>query len=264
MHVFRVNEILCFSVRSLQARRRVQKWSIDMPSEWFTPFLPVVGVLIGWLLNELGARLRARGEVRRRLGEAISTLLALRQELNQLLAKWNTHRELFKPVDIGRFEEHRKRSSQEFPSFAPDIISDDKVKESVKVASGVDPVMGYRLQSQIASIKVMLGVDLADAMQNSDAYIRGLSLIEAGHELHSKFLDKTLLRMSLYMGPIIWYRVRKELQRQAELSNKITEASKAVLEPLLESMRVEAVSGVAPKAAKRGGGIRGNNEDGQS
>src|SRR5262249_23007275 len=44
-----------------------------------TTFLPLVGVLIGWLLNELGRSLHSRVEDKRRIAKILSSFLYIRR-----------------------------------------------------------------------------------------------------------------------------------------------------------------------------------------
>jgi len=55
-----------------------QKHTINMkPEYWF----PVLSLILGWLLNELGQLFRLRREERKAFGRAIADLLEIRHEL---------------------------------------------------------------------------------------------------------------------------------------------------------------------------------------
>lgn len=192
-----------------------------MRGDWLNQFLPVLGVVVGWLLNEISARLRTRGETRRRLGEAVGTLLWLRHELRILLVTWEFHKDDKPGLMPHSFEASRKRAIQRMPHFHPEALNDQRLQEAIRVASGINPVLGSRLEGNLAMLKVLQRTDLKAFSRDADAYIRTLSALEVGHLLNIKELTSITARLAFHMGFLTWASVVWEM-RNLDRSTKKT------------------------------------------
>src|SRR5215218_6124381 len=114
-----------------------------MQVAWFVPYLPLLGVVVGWLLNELAARLRARGDTHRRLGETVAVLISLRQEITNIITTWESYKDYINVTSV--YETMRKRAVDRAPFFNMDDACEKRLDEAVRTSSGVNPVLGYRL-----------------------------------------------------------------------------------------------------------------------
>ena len=110
-----------------------------------SPFLPLLGVLIGWLLNEVGRSIRSRIEDKRRLAKILSSFLYIRRvikvnvDLTRLL--------LAKPDLPSGMREHLERASIQDNGKLDTI--DGELRESVLALSEVDPLLAFELRTWI-------------------------------------------------------------------------------------------------------------------
>ncbi len=199
----------------------------DMDIKELALLLPVLGVIIGWLLNELGDRLRANGDTRRRVGESLAVLLSLRRDMaNIVLAS-----EQFKDrvTSWKEYEPFRQRALRRQPNFQLHEASDERLDETAKTIAGVDPVLGYRLLNIIGSHKLTKRSELTALSTNPQAYIPAISILEAGLELNKNELEAIIRRLAFKMGVVTWLAVlrtfreeEKSLNRNIDFAGKVS------------------------------------------
>lgn len=173
--------------------------------------LPVLGVAIGWCLNELSQLWRARREDRKAIGRALSDLLLIR---HRLLGIPKVVEELSKRLSIP--EPAQVLLGHILSSWIPVDALTKRYEEAVTLVSGIDPLLGFRLRSQ-------------DLVSTLTAQLRAVALNDLGSvSAWPKFdrwfleqivpeLDRMVLDVARGFSWLAWIRTRRRLKRAFEL-----------------------------------------------
>lgn len=187
-------------------------------------WLPLIGVAVGWILNQLGQWFVFRREERKAIGKALADLLDIRHRLLGMAKAVDALSHRFgipveaKPMIRTVFEQF----------FPPDADLGKRYNESVGLVSASNPVLGFRLRSQ-DMVSPMLSQLRAAAVSNGPE--GGLFFAKLETELmrhvepHFEQLIKLLARQH---GWLTWWTVRgllaKPLSVPEELLTTLAEA----------------------------------------
>ncbi len=173
--------------------------------------LPVLGVAIGWSLNELSQLWRARREDRKAIGKALSDLMLIRHRLlwiPKAVEEISKHLPIPEPVQV--------LMGHVFSSWIPVDALTKRYEEAVTVVSGIDPLLGFRLRSQ-------------DLVSSLTGQLRAMALNDPGSvSAWPKFerwfleqivpeLDKMVLDVAWSFSWLTWFKTRRKLRKTPEL-----------------------------------------------
>jgi hypothetical protein len=173
-------------------------------SNW-TLILPLVGVVVGWVLNEFSHVFRLRREERRAIGRVLSDLIGIRRHL------------LAVKVMAEQIGKHGNFSAQEqvyfqwiIDSFMPELEDfHNKYQESVKIVSGIRPVLGFWLGLQDQSRPVIRRIREVMAI-NEQASTKWLEL--SPHLTDTESLDGIIVKLARLHGWRTLYNVKNHLK----------------------------------------------------
>ncbi len=113
-------------------------------SVYSIPLLAILGVIVGWLLNEFSAWIKVRREDRRAAGQALSELLSIRRRLQAIPFVLD---EIKKRAPIAPVSEVQARNL--FDSFLSDISDiQRRYNQAIDIVAGRLPVLAFHLRSK--------------------------------------------------------------------------------------------------------------------
>jgi hypothetical protein len=205
------------------------------------PFLPLVGVAIGWFLNELAGTFRVAREERQGLKSALPPLLILYFEqyrINEILTfcnlrmgndfEKNFHElkknkadsvtiEKFLTDYMAQFEEMRKQNIA-LPEKNTENLSED-LSSALASLSKVAPVYAYRARKLFSEFTLFQELEMPSPSGRHSEYLQTFGLILAVFRSdmhHLKSLIKCIaFKAGLMQYVQIWWLLRKE---EGELS----------------------------------------------
>lgn len=183
-------------------------------------WLPLIGVAVGWVLNQLGQWFVFRREERKAIGKALADLLDIRHRLIGMTKAVDALSHRFGiPAEAKPFM--RTVFEQFFP---PDADLGKRYNESVALVAAVDPVLGFRLRSQ-DTVSPMLHQLRAMALANGPE--GGLFIAKLESELMSHFdphLERLIRLLAKQHSWVTWWRVDGLLKKPLELPDGFLDA----------------------------------------
>lgn|SRR4030066_116508 len=165
---------------------------------------PLIGVALGWLLNELSTHFRTKGAEKRDLGKTIVTLLYLRHEIVRLGALLDMFKDTY---STERYEKFRQLSYERYT--LPENIASASLDSAIESVATVSPVLATRLKRAKEAYIFSRKVKLDHSSKNKDVYLQLLSSNEAITDLNLRDIEKVILRLSFRHGFLTWLQVRK-------------------------------------------------------
>lgn len=167
-------------------------------------FLPLIGVAVGWSLNEAGAYAKRTIERKRTIGKAIALLYFLCLEMVQL----KSVQESFKNMspDIKEWERLRKRSFEQYTLNDSDFLK--KLETTVDEIAEFYPIKAYELRELLVKYQFMKSKSLDVFTPNPESYIYVLSVYEAGFLIYQHQLERILRFLTFRHSKSSWIRIR--------------------------------------------------------
>lgn len=192
-----------------------QKHMINMKLEyWF----PVLSLILGWLLNELGQLFRLRREERKAFGRAIADLLEIRHELKSFNVIFG---EIKKRLPVSPNDEFVARKFLE--DFIPQTENlQERYNEAVTLIASIDPLLGFRLRSK-DQFKPFLR-KLRPLLENDESTKSFIAQFE--DKVSDKFaenLEKLILDLAKAHRWKTWWKVRRRFSKPEDISKEIDE-----------------------------------------
>jgi hypothetical protein len=171
---------------------------------------PIIGVIIGWLLNVVSNYSKYRIELKMHSGKALTYLIIICDQvtlLNKSLDKWKDNVDSWE-----EFEKMREYSMKRY------LLASEKMAENIdnafKELSGIHPLYARKL----LGIKDMLlfhkSISLTETVKIKPLYIKVLSAFEAAMEITAKELKKEVLRLSFKHGIITWIKMKYSFSKR--------------------------------------------------
>lgn len=213
--------------------------------------LPIIGVGLGWCLNELSQLWRARREDRKAMGRALTDLLLLR---HRLLAVPKAVDELSKRFPIP--EQGQTVLGHILSSWIPIEALTKRFEDAVTLVSGIDPVLGFRLRSQ--DLLATLTAQLRVAALNDPKSVCAWPEFERWLlEQIVPDLDRMVLDVARGHGWLTWFKTNRRLKRGLEFPlgalDGLTSTLQAQIRRAAEKPRKEDAS-AAQTSDERGKG----------
>jgi hypothetical protein len=170
---------------------------------------PLIGVAVGWLLNEISGYSRGRASTKRALARGITLLLYLYHEGMRL------ERTLDKLKDASsspaEYERIRQHSVERY--LQDDANYQSALEDAIKIVSEISPLEGLELKRIKEAHFFYRKIKLSESSKAPDIYIKQLSIIEAATEINLKSLREQIHHLSLRHGLITWFRIRSNLRK---------------------------------------------------
>lgn len=188
--------------------------------------LPLLGVVVGWILSQLGQWLLGRREERKAVARALADLLQIRHSLLVLSKAIESLSSQFSiPPE---FQTTLKVLLTRLLPEDGDIAK--RYSESVSLVAACNPILGFRLRSQ-DNISPMLQrlreTAVADPNPVSGAVLAKLERDLLKHL--NEHLEDLLRELASMHGMITGLRVRRQLKRPLELPSGVLDSLKAHL-----------------------------------
>jgi hypothetical protein len=167
-------------------------------------FLPLIGVAVGWFLNEAGAFAKRAIERKRAIGKAIALLYFLCLEMVQL----KTVQESFKNMstDVKEWERLRQRSFEKYTLNDPEFLK--KLEATVDSIAEYYPIKAYELRELLAKYQFMKSKSLDVFTPVPETYISALSAYETGFLIYQFQLERLLRFLAFRHSKISWMQIR--------------------------------------------------------
>lgn len=176
--------------------------------------LPLAGVTVGWLLNQITQSFVGRRDRKRALGRVLEGLLDVRHRLRSIPVAVS---ELAKRLPIG------PQDQLTMSVVLGGLIPQETLKsfdEAVTAVAAEDPVLGYRLRSQNLAPTILDQVRrlaLSDP-NGAEAWAESEKAF-IGHVL--PHLEEIILEVAKIRGWATWFRVRTTLKRRIEIPDSL-------------------------------------------
>jgi len=166
-------------------------------------YWPVIGVLVGWLLNTITNHSKFRVEQKMHSGKALTYLMIIHSQLSIL----NKHLEGLKDL-VDSWEEYEPLRARQVQKHF--LASEDLLK-NVEVAfvelSGVNPILADKLIGMKNVLAKYRSSKLSQSSKSTKIYIRLLSAQETVNELLEKELLKEIHWLAFKYDLVTWCRV---------------------------------------------------------
>lgn len=181
-----------------------------MMSDTFLPsILPLIGVVIGWLLNEAASFFRGRSNDRKTIGRAINKLLGLRRAIQEILTTIHTVDQLYK---VGESSEEIKKFAARLEIEGLKIIEENHDSLLNDIAA-FDPILSFEVGHEIHGISFMCKNAIDHAIFGNHSHEKWRELFKETNEFSQRELIKALegfiLRLSYKKSLILYYRMKK-------------------------------------------------------
>lgn len=173
--------------------------------DW-SKLLPLIAAaLFGWLFSEGSNVIRLRREEHRAIGRALSDLIIIRRHILAV-------KEIVKKVrELNKFSPREQLFFQiAIDLFIPkDEGLQSRYEESMRVMTGIKPLLGYELVSQGQLLSTMGTLKQLSAT-NDDTASAWEEL--AGHIEDTSYLDDLIIRLAWSHGWRTWFGVKRHLR----------------------------------------------------
>lgn len=167
-------------------------------------FLPLIGVAVGWFLNEAGAFAKRAIERKRAIGSAISILYFLCLEMVQLKSVQESFKNM--STDVKEWERLRKRSFEKYTLNDTEFLK--KLESTVDAMAEYYPIEAYELRELVAKYQFMKSKSLEAFVPIPEAYISVLSAYENGFLAYQFQLERILRFLAFRHSKSNWIRIR--------------------------------------------------------
>lgn len=153
--------------------------------------LPVIGVLIGWLLNSLTGFLKGITEKQKILAKALTQLHFLYLEQAKVLNHFEWLKDTFGINP--KYEKMRFRAMERY------VLNNDNFKISLDIVnevSAIYPMTAIDLKGLIENYSSVQKMQLTSSSQDKELYLKLLSLFEVAFELEHEQLRKIIFKLA--------------------------------------------------------------------
>ena len=173
--------------------------------------LPAIGVIVGWLLNELSQIFKSRREARRVINKSLYSLLDLLLMLNQ---KKSLLKSALKPNKLDDFQrdilvrlfEDRRFNSDDFKK---------KLLQTINDLAEIDPILCQALMINSESVYIFGKIKNSETHDLPDR--NNMEFMYQTLEVFTKQLE--ILTRKLITKHSIWMRVRYEIYKRKNLGD---------------------------------------------
>jgi hypothetical protein len=166
---------------------------------------PLVGVALGWLLNQVGGAWKDRAEKRKALGGILAALMGMYSEVKVL----RHHHESFKDaLGLGPlYEAFRKRAASRY--LPPTGTTQSAFGQAIKSLAAFDPVLSLELANVQRILEWYPAISLEAQAANREAYVKGVSVLEVGLDIAQAELWQLIRKVSWSHGIVTAIRVAR-------------------------------------------------------
>lgn len=181
---------------------------------WF----PVLSLILGWLLNELGQLSRLRREERKAFGRAIADLLEIRHELKAFNVVFGEIKKRFAVSPNDEFV--AKKLLEDFIPQTENL--QERYNEAVTLIASVDPILGFRLRSK-DQFKLLLRKSrlLLENDESTKSFITQFE--DRFSDKFVEILEKLILDCAKVHKWKTWWKVRRRFLKPEDISKEIDE-----------------------------------------
>lgn len=184
-----------------------------------TVLLSLLGVVVGWVLNEASSVLRTRRDQKKTYGRALLRLLQLREIFDGEIGRIQLAKELRRN---GRFNEHpRKMLIEEREKDLADFS--DGNDEALSEVSTADPVLSYELNFHVRRMRnVMMLAGSYAYPQESDEWDKFWEeALLGGEEVGLKVLivdtENLMMKLARRIGFLSLWKIKAHLKQAKQL-----------------------------------------------
>lgn len=167
-------------------------------------FLPLIGVAVGWSLNEVGAVAKRAIERKRAIGKTIALLYFLCLEMVQLKTVQENLKNM--STDVKEWERLRKSSFEKYTLNDPDFLK--KLETTVDSIAEFYPIKAYELRDLLAKYQFMKSKSLDVFVPSPETYIHALTTYEVGFLIYQFQLERILRFLAFRHSKSSWIRIR--------------------------------------------------------
>lgn len=185
--------------------------------------IPLVGVIIGWFLNEIGQLLRLRREDRRAIGRALADLMEIR---HNLFVVKKVSDEVIRRLGIPPQNQPVFRNLLD--SILPNLESLHKrYEEIINTIASTEPLLGFRLRSKDSLAPTLR--KLRSIASTDKASSTALSQMEAQLiELVEPHFEKQILELARLHSWRTWFKVWRYIRKPFTLPPEMEELMSSI------------------------------------
>ncbi|BFM22139.1 hypothetical protein [Gilvimarinus japonicus] len=169
----------------------------------FKDFLPVVGIILGWLLSETSSYLKGRDSSFKSTGQAISNFYMLYMEMVQVKMAYEKYKNM--TSDIKVWEHGRQRAFKEYTSKDPNFSS--RLSTSIDYIAEFAPLEAFQLREIISKYEFMKSRDLNVFLKSEKLYLSMLSGYETGFLGYQFLLEKSIRKLAQRHSVFEWLKI---------------------------------------------------------
>lgn len=178
-------------------------------------FLPLGGIIIGWLLNELSGKFKKNFEDTRNINSTLTNLLIIRDyEINLVksIHEAAKHARDFQ-LDLEGMESRRIRNNELSVMSSKEV--NDLLNKIMSNLAFIDPVLTYEIAGFVKSTSMIEKISMEEVSKCDELYIELVLSIESSIELGITFLDNLILKLSRKNGLRNYFMVKNLLKKKS-------------------------------------------------
>lgn len=178
-------------------------------------YLPIIGILLGWLLNELSGRFKGYHDDIKTIKKILSYLLYLRDYQITII---NNFRESAKyatelKLDFHKMEKRRQRNND--LSFIK-IIEINQMYESIRdEISLIDPILAYKISNLVLPMRDFEKMNFNEISKVDTLYISTILRYENVLELGIVGIDNAIKKLSFKIGIVSYFKCLKLIRSKS-------------------------------------------------
>lgn len=170
-------------------------------------FWPLIGVALGWFLNGLSSAYGKRYESKIKIGQGLTLLLRLYENLAQVLDELERYKD-----DVNSWEEFeiiRKRAMEKH--FDSENVILEGIEKSFSDMSGIDPVLALKILGIKRGLCETKVVSMSTLSKDQDIYVKFLSAQETTLILIREMIERLIRKLSFKYSVFTYFKVIKRI-----------------------------------------------------
>jgi hypothetical protein len=182
--------------------------------------IPLLGVLVGWLLNELSSAFRIRKEDKRTLRRSIATLLYLRSQMATMISVLQSVKQFSASPN-----EHERSRQYILELYTLSENFEKQIEGALEEIAVVDPLLANDLRSTkdlysfVLTTRFNFVFEAPTAEREREAIESFYNEMIESLSIDKRYLrrfEKRILRLCMMHGLTLWIRVKREFALQEE------------------------------------------------
>ena len=198
--------------------------------------LPILGVVIGWMLNQFSTVSETTSKDRKAKSRALSTLLFIHSEMERLFA---LERSIAKTKLPDEDREHLRQRIFERYTTPPEQIDRD-FESAISTVAEYDPVLAIQFRVVRQLFDFYKGVKFNSISAMPELYAQATGMGRNASDTYLKLLETNIIRFAWSHSISVWFKVRQDIQKKRNQVQKADTSVSQLLNGFMNLAQEEA------------------------